>query len=99
MTNQHTSGPWELVQDGALNYAIQGGLPYGKGEIATLTNYATHPSGLAYANARLIAAAPELLEVLQDYANLLAQGITLGVQPGSAAHTNLFNLLTKAKGA
>ncbi len=62
---KHTPGPWEVSQDGALNYTISGHLPYGKGEIATLTSYATHPNGLTYANARLIAAAPELLEALQ----------------------------------
>lgn len=62
---QHTKGPWVAAQNGALGYVIQAGRTWGKGEVALISHYAAEPAGTDYANARLIAAAPELLAALE----------------------------------
>lgn len=64
MAAKHTAGPWELRVNG------MGGLDsliYPQGEdhpVAAVTGYYTN-AGQMLPNARLIAAAPELLEALQ----------------------------------
>ena len=67
MTNAHTSGPWEAIQEGDGTRRIMGPV-YGqhfRNEIAELS----YSGGHAEANARLIAAAPELLETLRKIAD------------------------------
>jgi hypothetical protein len=49
------------------------------------------------ANARLFAAAPELLEELEELVSLLNDGTTLGIQPGSRKHKTMQNITRKAK--
>jgi hypothetical protein len=62
-TTQHTPGPWSQGEDNPLNIY---------GNHASVANvHGTHPTGArteeeAIANARLIAAAPELLAALQE---------------------------------
>lgn len=83
----HTPGPW---------FAHNIGLgPNGEGPF-------TYPLGTdpdkAAANARLIAAAPDMLELLEDWASVLADGVSLGIRPGSSAHVILREAIAKAKG-
>ena len=71
MTAKHTPGPWS-VQDGDRVFGYSTGKPY---------SHCLH-EGIGYktereANARLIAAAPELLAALENAANVLA-GIATG---------------------
>ena len=63
---QHTAAPWKAIKYapelGQENIAIYGGLPPGRDELITIIYY----DGEEWEhNARLIAAAPELLEVLE----------------------------------
>lgn len=64
--SKHTPGPWSF--DGAINVAYAGyfsvGFPDGSGFCV--------PYDIGEANARLIAAAPDLLEALQVLANVTA---------------------------
>lgn len=64
---QHTPGPWHVMEDGfgkvhshPTVYATDDELRY----IATCADYATIEKTNNLANARLIAAAPEMLEIL-----------------------------------
>ena len=66
MTNtQHTPGPWFLTPEG---YGVYKGDSYGdRGDmVCTLPGYGSDAS-TRIANARLIAAAPELLSALEDF--------------------------------
>lgn len=55
----HTPGPWEFELMLDKQYAVYG--QNGRHRIATISNYVEHDD---FVNARLIAAAPELLEAL-----------------------------------
>lgn len=59
---KHTPGPWS-IKDDAVN-AIEPDVMAGEFYIAQCFGHSHHDEALA--NARLIAAAPELLEALQD---------------------------------
>ena len=68
--SKHTPGPW--LRDGRTVYALQHG-GWRKGEELLVNRFFTHIQRVpdctdeeAEANARLIAAAPELLEALKD---------------------------------
>jgi len=67
---KHTPGPWRLDRD---NWNV-----YSSGMVAQ--TYGHHHNGEKQANAHLIAAAPELLELAKDYASLFdtyqMQGMT-----------------------
>ena len=60
MTNTHTHGPWDITDEGS-QIIIQTFSPHPTGTLARI--YRTDE--LAHLDARLIAAAPELLEALQ----------------------------------
>ena len=59
---KHTPGPWRYV-DGYFNCEVRVGNKI-------VLSYEHNPSDENRANARLVAAAPELLEVLERIANL-----------------------------
>jgi hypothetical protein len=57
----HTPGPWKVKSRDATSHRVIGG----GGTIATIITTSKHPPEVKLANARLIAAAPQLLEALQ----------------------------------
>jgi len=57
MTTQHTKGPWQLVECESELYIMQG---RPASNICRVDNYNK------YANARLIAAAPDLMDALTN---------------------------------
>ena len=68
MNTKHTQGPWKLVGSTTVSDADQS---------VGIANVSTYSIGEdeAAANARLIAAAPELLEALKDYESALIRRI------------------------
>lgn len=65
MTTKHTPGPWRVVPCGGISTAIQRAapMPLGAAVIATVS----HSDGETQAaDARLIAAAPAMLEALRE---------------------------------
>jgi len=89
----HTTGPWDVL-DGIPD---GGGIAIGPilptvGHIAEVT----YNGGNAEANARLIAAAPELLEALEQCARLLRIGNRNNMFAEAADRADV--AITKAKG-
>ena len=108
MSATHTPGPWAYIQDedGSFDVCQQGG--------AALTTWSsdvcrvyqidgTQPEAVAEANARLIAAAPELLDAL-DYLLTetvdqdLKHGITLS-EGEECARVKALAVIAKARAA
>jgi hypothetical protein len=96
---KHTPGPWKVM----------GGMVVIEGEAGRLTDVADCCTGAASvkdpftiaANARLIAAAPELLEACENARNVLAALVTgdlKTIKPDSAALAELRAAIAKAKG-
>ena len=80
MSESHTSGPWDVSQIGRRNdgsLAVMGEGPEGRYPVAYVNVATAQPRGKAHlatddiseANARLIAAAPDLLETLKRLTN------------------------------
>ena len=76
--NKHTPGPWEAgrsdmatIVDGVSSKWIYAGENY----VAVASGLASEDWGVVMANARLIAAAPELLEALELGLRLIEAGI------------------------
>lgn len=73
MKTKHTPGPWQVngswlnIETGNRHTAVESVLPGGFGMVASLEHSFTRES--EEANARLIAAAPELLEALKELVN------------------------------
>lgn len=74
MNTKHTPGPWTIGQDYGGNYAVCSSRAKVANHVATVPVFngmshsgasVPHEQSVAEANARLIAAAPELLEALQ----------------------------------
>lgn len=86
----HTPGPWF-----ASGTDVK---PFGNRPFICWTGTPERALLEARANARLIAAAPDMLELLEDWASVLADGVSLGIQPGSSAHVMLRAVLARAKG-
>ena len=64
--NKHTPGPWRIIERPESTVWIQGQQDEnGYREVCTLPNYLLLQREKTEANARLIAAAPELLEALK----------------------------------
>jgi hypothetical protein len=78
MSTKHTPGPWEL-ENGLRVYAPGKGGPL----LATVA-YLPRAKGQDAANARLMAAAPDMLAALQDAVYRLAQ-LGLDTEPQRAA--------------
>jgi hypothetical protein len=101
MPTQHTPGPWEIVQDAPLNpkarFNIGSRIPSGFATYVCTVKTEKHliRDGKEEANARLIAAAPELLSALQS---LLEKAVALDQSP---THEGLNNCdaLAKARAA
>ena len=80
MSAQHTSGPWtmETVSTSSGVCFKVGPFPWKNGKLNHACIYADYPSPgsfeylTAVANARLIAAAPELLEALKELVEYMA---------------------------
>ena len=68
---RHTDEPWILERDKASTLSIYGGND-GKTFIGEVWNEVDEPAPWEEANARLIAAAPELLAALQKLVNLIS---------------------------
>jgi hypothetical protein len=84
MSNKHTPGPWTLHPT-ALHPAVRSvGTPdTGPRRICTVGTMNGHP--VDKANARLIAAAPELLEALQNIIDSIDKGHAAILCPLAAA--------------
>lgn len=103
MEMKHTPGPWQAVKNGVCQSAVQ----------ASNGTWITHDAGEelscneAEANARLIAAAPELLEALQAMLNadLYADGEGIwrfdssDTEDGQSAVSKASAAIAKATGA
>ena len=75
MMSKHTPGPWEAVQDDSGEWAIWHS--YGdKGQFCTFNVIGINDE----ADARLIAAAPEMLELVQYALAVTKEGLPLGKQ-------------------
>lgn len=68
MSAKHTPGPWKVVKDDFLGIRIK---QSDGGDIRSIAEILKHPPGgvLGENNARLIAAAPDLLEALKAVLN------------------------------
>jgi hypothetical protein len=103
MKTQHTPGPWAVrdhwADEGAFEvYPTRGGEPkIGQwSALAEVPEYGPNDAPEAEANARLIAAAPDLLEALElMLENLDAMYV---VSPASSAHKKARAAIAKATG-
>ncbi len=87
MTNKHTPGPWKhVVKYGDNSGPING--PDGKA-VASIVGNSTRPTEEKGANARLIAAAPELLEVARSAAAIGYHGMPEGEGPCRCSRCDL----------
>ena len=93
----HTPGPWAFGKSGKSTQHIDGGLGHrGQNWFGLAKVYVVvcgEPSATGLANARLIAAAPELLAELRIAANLLRGG---GTDVAEAAAARAFAAIAKA---
>ena len=77
MSAAHTPGPWRIESmKHVLGLAIWSGTPHGADEFRVAG--VAEMRGAAEANARLIAAAPDLLEALQNMHNVLNEAMSTG---------------------
>lgn len=76
MNTKHTPGPWSIHKRGpAERYEVQHGIP-GNGSPICVTFCGSQQE----ANARLIAAAPELLHVLQIVSDEVRLGVPISIE-------------------
>ena len=106
MKTQHTPGPWKLsnvptIENGMTSYHVFA--PVSSGYVIARTGQSSVEGTLAEAqeNARLLAAAPDLLEALQNARNVLA-GLATGdlkeITPDSPALRAARAAIAKATG-
>lgn len=95
MSTKHTPGPWGVEYDNADYNG--GGQWYNAGpaKVWFPYNVRKREEDEAHANARLIAAAPELLEALQD----LVDAMTGRIDGEATAMHNALAVIAKATGA
>jgi len=93
MTDQHTPGPWAVYR--GVQYQGEFTIFKGATDIA-ITRFA---DGDCNANARLIAAAPELLEVLEDVLPWLQKAEAEGVFANCAAPQGGLRAINPARAA
>ena len=89
---KHTPGPWKASEDFNLTGTLVSFIEGGGHSIAQTRLDDDTPEGMNQANARLIAAAPELLEACRDA--LLA----VDTADWPTAQDNLIAAIAKAKG-
>jgi hypothetical protein len=85
----HTPGPWSIIWFGGMQIGHE---PTGEA-VCTMWGSDTDPADPKHANARLIAAAPELLEALQEIVRKFdaapdeVKNVPLGIMKARAAIT------------
>ena len=87
---EHTPGPWDIVIRSNDDYGMWAGLTH----IATVHNREDSP--VDEANARLIAAAPALLEALELASKYLGKAVADGLMGGTAVPVERAFEITKA---
>ena len=96
MTTQHTPGPWTLGYDGN-DGAFEIGVYY-RDHLATFViasrNQVFHRAEESQANARLIAAAPDLLEACREF----VRKCECGQAVSSASYQQMKAAIAKAEG-
>lgn len=73
----HTPGPWRDEGNGDIQGIEDNG--YGRGPVDVCSVYLRTAPGRTEANTRLIAAAPDLLEALQDLVEILDMALMVGI--------------------
>ena len=96
MTQRHTPGPWSVEID-HHNNAPEYIRAYADGEMYDLASVLCDETGNATANARLIAAAPDMLDVLQAIAADIENRARLGLD-APAWYTRARAAIAKATG-
>lgn len=101
MSGKHTPGPWEAEMfPTTQGYPIRGGtMPLRKGDrvIAVAMDQGSAPAGESAANARLISAAPDLVESL-DWAMRQIDHSLVETPEALAAYDAAKAALSKARG-
>ena len=92
MTNKHTPAPWHTEKQINNNITIHNETC---GVVAIIPPQLYH----YIANARLIAAAPELLEIIEAMVDCMDKGIACHFQTGCAMHLKMKEAINKAKGS
>lgn len=96
---QHTPGPWYIGEQIAIN-CVPGDVPAywgignGKAHIARAVNTGCVPGDQALANARLIAAAPDLLAALQAV-KIMADAKHAELDGGADYHAVAADMMTR----
>lgn len=102
---RHTVGPWKLLKfEDDERYCVtnEAGSHGFHREIATVSfGYSEPAETEQHANARLIAAAPELLDALIDLGDWLAYGLNkaAGAEPTAEDHATCERVAAKARAA
>ena len=78
----HTPGPWHVAGDTAFDCSIRIIPSFPKGPACIAHAMATVPATTAHANARLIAAAPELLAALESCQEIMTRAFLNGLPIG-----------------
>ena len=89
MISKHTPGPWDMDEGDYGIYQIET-----SDQIAEVFSH--HPDEELKANARLIAAAPDLLEVLKQFMDSRAPDYAEAAHPG--AYSRAIAAIAKAEG-
>ncbi len=103
-THTHTPGPWSVEnctnEDGSKFLSINGQGPWGSWladiQAGNINGKPADIGPLHLANARLIAAAPDLLEIVKAYRNLLRTMASTEGELATFAHIE--SVLAKAEG-
>lgn len=90
--SKHTAGPWEAVEVGSFGFEN----PIAVCEVQTADGYETICESAWAKDARLIAAAPELLEALRDML-AVAEG-TATLEQRSGVYPRAYAAIRKATG-
>ena len=97
MHTTHTPGPWHVAGDTAFDCSIRIIPSFPKGPACIAHAMATVPATTAHANARLIAASPDLLVALEQVLPLVAQYVKLTTE-GAHSYIVARAAIAKAKG-
>ena len=99
MENKHTPGPWvvgpSIEDDGFVEIPI--GVPTKAGYFTVAVAMGGMNPEFQIGNARLMAAAPELLEALVSMVNARCDG--MNIQPINYAYAKAYAAISKAVGA
>lgn len=99
MKTTHTPGPWKtVIGPSTCAVTTANEAPYQAGICRILEKSASYHEGEAEANARLIAAAPELLAALRVAALICAKQNSLSYADRREAHEIVMQAIAKAEG-